>query len=1429
MSLNIIFGNALIAAAARNFTLNLGQTRDFCRSFAIGFQLDETSGDDIYTNSIQEEDLSTIKGFGNGDSYSVFETNVAQIINNDSATSGLDSQKRATLTLTVNAILFGYALSSNVNFDDLYNAIGLTLVDISDRILNISPYSSIKVDNKPKLIHPFTQDVVDSLMSKNDYFATYQILNNESPKNKEVNLVNYNWYDTTPIFAEPNLDKIKDSENQYYYLSGQIIYNDIPTGLVFCEDEYISVNTLTGVASSRYIKNIPCIDSTSYTGPYSGINFYRVFNDGPYSSGDFTQEIKDSYINWDEEKLSTNQYSGNGGPLYSFKKKDGNYIPIFNGVVSYDTNGEYNLAQEYAFAPMPTGCFAKYQSMHLGDGRIRSQCTSRDIHGNCISCAEENVTGFKFALLELNSGYSEEFAYITTNPSTSIDRYLNRALNVLSNPYIAEPNGNGLIAGFYDDFLNLVQYFGPPQIGNSELPFFAFTEEFQNSTFGTKTNVVLYPALGSSAGGQNGASSRTYSISQSPILTGIDNIAYTVRSSYEGGGYPKAKFNQNLTPFHSGDDDIKLKVLGMGNALSGKYTLTSSSEENAGYLYTQYNLTDSSGNSYSDNFIVDQYSAYKIGSPYRQIEYISGYSGPHDLSMSKIIGQDGSGNQVQYYYFDDSLIPSDVIIQTTGLSSFAPLPPHIEVDPAYTRKYATENVENNFLRYYKGPYASFVKPFLYPNAKVASISYNSQDFGFPTNFSYKITVKEEAVKEIYGKFPIDNGQVGNQILFVSPIRTPQSNFGAKLPQMFHMFNCDTFQCDFNKWKTGDFSYDSPLALVDNNYAPVEDGYNVGVTHFPLYASGKNGSVYNKTPTFRQGIVLTGQDYLEHFRYTGIGNGYLFFSPSPEFLGLYHRFAQYEITGKLQYTKPLFNLENGQVDTSHALKSLPAFNIGCDEYITLTHHHQNADGVLGLNTKELNGRTFYATGGEDPIFYEGIGGRIGQNAQNEGGYNSEGIIGDSWMALNYSGLGFDCTRVGVCSDDVIPGQYGPNAYVNSNRLPQNDDRWFFLNAKSDVLDIYSRALKYNPLGMDNQNKPFSKTSTKPQTNNSKVSFLYKTDINAFYFDLGAIFPIKTQTQETQWYLPGSGLIIGPFDRNVELFADRFNPITGYNQFYVNSGLVLDNSSGEWPEDGLFCNAPKYLSGAFVDYSIGATNARYQSIKPFAYIPLGQTAALNLRSKETGGHDYNAFGSVPPTTMKIGFPSKSYLNIRARTTLNEAEYSDQDIYHLNVLGDTQYLHNSNFINNGIEKIYDIPISNARISDLNGQTFTFTSFSRTGVLYNIPDTTELLKYHQVDKFGNESYTIKGIEDFWRIKSARERTTFYSSGWREGSRISFKFTKITPEYDILPYENHLNVIPSGSCNVVGEMGYLAHSRKSTCSSAKSISAGRFYTLSVS
>jgi hypothetical protein len=52
--------------------------------------------------------------------------------------------------------------------------------------------------------------------------------------------------------------------------------------------------------------------------------------------------------------------------------------------------------------------------------------------------------------------------------------------------------------------------------------------------------------------------------------------------------------------------------------------------------------------------------------------------------------------------------------------------------------------------------------------------------------------------------------------------------------------------------------------------------------------------------------------------------------------------------------------------------------------------------------------------------------------------------------------------------------------------------------------------------------------------------------------------------------------------------------------------------------------------------------------------------------------------------------------------------------------------------------------------------------------------------------------------------------SGWREGSRISFKISNIQISYNEIPYQSYPLVVPSGKCTISGAMNYHAQADNS-------------------
>jgi hypothetical protein len=1404
--LRFIYANAIPIVCLRADYLNLtANQRDFCRSISIGFGLTVSDGDSAFTDAIEDAPLTDIIGFDLSSQYHQYEQYVKTIFSSSFYSSNLSDNQKLMYVAAIHAIIFGYALNPNIELSDLSKVIGDTIVDLSSRFIGGQPFAQLQGN----ILHTFTVSVIQDILTSNNYSVTIAQLAT-SPKNNDVEVVHYNWYDTTNLFSDPNLDLMKDSENQYYYISGKLIYSEIPSDLVFCETEEIIVNTISGNITTTYIKNTPCIDEDSYKGPLTDIKFYREFNDGPYSSGDFTDNVKTAFINFDKERLFKNQYDSNAYAFYSFNQTNNDYIPIYLNKKLLDINGVYNLNREYLYAPITTGCFPKYQVMRVGDVRTRSQCTKYD-QGVCIECNEFPTTGFKFVVMELDSGaWDVELGNIRTNPAGSLTGIFKRALNINNNPYIATKKDNIYQTFTYDNDLNEIWYSGPPQInGTDALPYFAFTNSFQNYTFDKRASIELFPAIGTAQANLNNDSTRSFEVSNKSILLSIDNNNYSVFNEVEQGVYPKAKFQETISSYNTNDDDTKLKFFGMGNAFSGRYSITTSEEENAGYIYTGYVIVDTGGNIVSSPIaLAETATNYKLGSPVQEIKYISGYTGVNTISIAKMYAHDNSGNYLPYYFFDNRLLPNGVsVTNQTGWTQFSPLPSGLEDNPLYSRSYYTEKVENRFQRYYKGPYAVIQKQFLYPNAYVANNIYNGKINGFPKKFNYKVIVREEAVKELYAKFSISNGLVSSEPEYISLIRPDESNFGVHLDRSILMFDCNSFVCDFNQWDLKGFNYAKSLPnAVDNNYAPVLDFWYDGNDSIPITASGKNSVLYVNSPTFKQGILLTGlSDYTTHIRrFDGLDifsqqSGELFYSITPDSVGLFHNYTGYILTGEIGYTKPIYNLEDGTLHREASLDALPIMKSGCVSYFFCDGgcSESIALGFNNLYVKNFNGKIFMSRSGQDPIYLENIGGRRGGiTATTQGGYHSKGIIGDEWLGFQAKTFGYWCSNyVDVCFNSQTTNAPNIEAVAFDNRRPDLDDQLLLFNVYSSGTEIHTRAMHYNPLGLDNIISPFDSNTI--ISNNAGLVLSYKEDIRAYYFDLNSYFPLIDKpvvvNPADEWYMnSGSGLILGPFDRDVELFADRLSPITGYTNIYVNGQMVSDYFQGSLFND---CFVPNVISGNIVAVNAGTTLKQIHNIKTFVLIPSGETATINIRSVVRIGD--SGIGA-----QYIGFPPNSLLHIRARET-NGAMVNLTDVK-VNRFGSEFWRNLFNLANNGIEKSYKIHHNNNQIEDLLSSSHSFISFTRSGKLYPKPDSDTLSNYRVLDEFGNESYSIEGIEDFYQIETAKNANTVYATGWREGSRISFTFLDIAPIYDTFPYENYVEVIPSGNCIVSGEMGYL-------------------------
>lgn len=1344
-----VFGVAITAANIRIYKLGYsGLQSQLCNAFGSAFGLSNTDSGAIY-NHIRNSSLFTSNGFDQTSHYKFYEDTVYAIL--DSFINSESLQNKQILAVSAHAVIFGYYLNSNVTITQLYKVIGNVLSSVASNVNNSQPFFTEKDGT---VIHPFTPDVIKTLVSKDYSLAINEI--NSSPKDREVTLANYNWYDMSSVFSSPNLQLMKDIENQYYYISGQLNYSGSVSQLSDCIEDTITINTFEGTKVTTFIRNTPCIEAGSYIGPNSGSKFYRVFNDGPSSSGHLTSAVRDAYINFDKAVLSGNDYSSNAITIYSFlKDSHGNYAPVYDGPVFEDANGQYSLSgAEYPY--LFTNCDLSGTRMHIGDNFPRVICDNPII---CTTCHTHDYTGFKFVSLELDPKlYLNTYLGMQTNPVLDTGRALKRGLNIAQNPFIATNVGDELQT-FTTQAGNDIWYVGPPQLnGANQLPTLAFYQTFDSVTFGDKAQVVLYPCIGTADGSIGSESSRSFSISPIPLTTGRDNSHHFFNDTEQ----PRATFLQTVTSSQI-VDDIYRQFFGMGDNFSGQYTNISFSQENAGFVYNNYILSGSGGILSADEAF-NTYSGFILGSPVKNIRYISGYqNGSEFIQMNRLYGQDGTGNLKLYYYFDERNMPHGEPVKTTGMSFFAEPPAYLESH--YSRVYTTQQVENYLPRFYKGPFAIEKEKFLYPNAIAADKFYVGKQNGFPARIRFTLELREETVKELFGTYKISkDGIIDSTPTYTRVIRSSES--GANdlkiAPYMRRIFYPDdpqyNFTYDFNNFAIGDdFSTAGSLVAVDNNWAPLWHGF---------VTSGRNNvtynSIYDTNFIFTQGIRMTGFTAQQHKTYTGTGiNDFkLTASQKPLDIGLYHGYKTMSVDVELFYTLPIFNIDQ------HA-------QVVTDE---ITGAYRPVADNVGVPVEGYYDERFNINTGMDPLFFETVGGRLGGlNPTGDGGYHSKGFIGDRWNGTVAATYGIGQLHDTSCHRGDI------------YRAPQNDDRILMFNTTLTGTEIWTKSLAFAPFAVDRNYKSFNA----PQILNwsmdghtGKISTVLSGEYLNFAVD--TLMPPKNGIYG-QFYSV-TGLVIGPFDREVEIVVIKGNSVIAYTDLYANgnkvSQLYFPNScsydalKGQAQDSGVMTNGMGRSDGATV----------------VTVVRSGGYLNLNVLSSPVTGGD----GSIPAgfiAETMVGIQSGSRLSVRNRKLLDGSVYTPE--LHS---GEIAWLSPFYFVQNGFERRYQIPQSS--FADLVG-THEFVSFSQSGKIYPTP-ADDFTGLGTVDSLGNIKYPPSAtVEQYWKNFAKDNFQNVLITGYREGSRISFNIKNMKILYDVIPYQDYKIVVPSGTCIVSGEMGY--------------------------
>lgn len=1351
-----IFGLAISVAYARSLPYSANISNKVCQAIAQGFGLSSTDGNTAYVYfSTQSNPESTAGIFSQP--YLSYESDINDILTVYLPSAEITQIK--ILTVVSHAMIFAYATNSAINIVDFQKILGNVLKEVSSQVLEVSLFRT----HDDITITPFSSYSVLKPLLEKDYSSVISSFTSEA-KTIEVPLANYNWYDAAKIFHGPDLQIMKDIENQYYYLSGQIIY-DSPFGNIEpCVEDAATISTWSGDATFTYYRQTPCRKIGSYIGPPESVEFNRIFNDGPSSIGYFTSGLSGLYIGNDKAMLDKTSYLTNTYSLYSYTGS-----PLASNV-AIDANGEYDLLHgDYLNAPYAFDCIGTYQRLHIGDNRPRYVYDK-----NTCTPTLRNTTGFKFVSLALpDNNVTMDWQFRQTNPVSTQKRILSRSLNLDNNPYWATDVGGILYPYTQLAVPPFTQFWtvGYPVLqGGNTLPELAFYQTFESPTFGEGASLVIFPSTATSAGavGEGVDSSRSYSVASLPI--------------FSGGGSLPIRFNQKISSNLSGLDTITQQFLGMGTAFSGKYDVIVVAEENAGFQYSGFSVLQN-GVYVNSTTLADSFLESTVGNKYKIIKYISGYRRLSDgaiFGLTNKYAKDGSGNLLTYAYISQEDVPQGVI-QQDGWAYFVPAPALLEDQSIYERVYGEQTPENYLPRFYDGPFSKETRTFLYPNAKEADKIYQGKINGIPSKVRFKVNIREEVVKEVYGKYTIyPDGTITSNPEIVHTIRADTLGGRAKNPKMTNLFvvdsSSDSYDYDFNFW--GEDKVISSTAylpdLVDINWAPL---FITGGLEFII--SGRNNDIYGSSTDaynlFSYGLKRRTNTIQNHLYVGPSKNTGLFYSPKRINDGLFRAFEFTPLSGELDYVLPIFDLTTNSVHINDGM--LSAF----PDVIA----HQ------GLPYFSYDGYSSVITTGTDPLFLETIGGRRGgPTAEAEGGYHSKEIIGDKWMGMVYSTFG---TRSSRCF--LFDGQHVDTIY----RYPGNDKRLMLFNADASGTDLWVNGMSFAPYIVNRNTQPLTTTMSYPYINGQDIGNLTVSKSGEFItFNLGSFFPVKTRTGDamsTQWYSQ-SGFRLGPFDRDVEIGISQGERIVAYSEFYINNKKLshwfdlADNCDRDWIQDiamGQFLQPgePFYSYPRRMGYSI------------LSVIPSGTQGVFNIFSDVT-----NATPGDPAANL-IGMPTGAILTLRTHVPV-DADVFDPYLYS----GEEGRLRSAGYVNNGIPKKYRL--ENTSLEALEG-TWSFINYGYSGKLYEKPDETEFKKTATYDRYGNLSYPSGfNVQTYWRSQAIKNGSNVYFSGYREGSRISFEIYDVEIDYDKPPYQTYDIVTPSGDCFLSGEMGYYAQADNS-------------------
>jgi len=1352
-----IFGMAMTVGYIRGYAYGASVARKLCEGISKGFGSDGTDGLELYGYFSRESHPEAVTTFSETP-YSTYEAEVKGIIEDFGL--NLDDDSNQILAIAAQAMLFAYNVNSAITLTEFQKLMGDVLNEVSNTFLGQYAFE-LTGDDPPVAITPFlSSDLVKRLLQYS-YGVTLAALS-VYPQDIEAQIVNYNWYDVTKVLHGPNLQVMKDVENQYYYLSGILKYEGMVGTVNTCIEDVVTISTWSGDSTYTYYRNTPCHRADSYIGPVDYVTFNRIFNDGPASSGHFDTGIEAFYIDNDREMLETGDWASN---CYTLSGVTGDLL-VAN--VFVDANGRYDLLNgEYNAVPRTYDCDVAYQSMHIGNNRPRLICEPPP--ASCATCVETVITGFKYASLEVPlESWSYDVQFRQTNPISETGRIYKRAWAVSDNPYLATASGGVLwpytyTEGPYTEYW----YAGAPALnGTNELCQLGFFQTFRSPTFGKYPSLVIYPVLAKGAGvtSEGEGSSRTYTFGSGFLYSG------------NASDVP-IKVNVDISSNLSGRDITTQKFFGMGNAFSGQYEMTLRAEENAGFYYTGFAVK--SGEEYINaQTLVDAYTGKVIGQ-YKTMKYISGYRRISDgsyFSPSNKYATNSSGDLFTYAYFK---YESPYYIPDNNWAYWCPVPAALE-NEAFERVYGEQTVESYFPRFYDGPFSVETRTFLYPQARLGDARYQGKTQGVPAFITFRVNIREEVVRELYGRYVIySDGTISSTPEYRPVIRSDVQ--GARLgnPTMTEIFKPNdynaSFDYDFNFWEVdygestgrwistsaaiGDWVDNSWAPLMSGQWVPLNRNNNVFDEIWPVENSMGRGLIKNKQGTQTHVIAGPGGSYTVKY------------SANPSSHGLFHAYRGISLTGELAYVLPLYDLSINSLNLNDGYQR--AMKVVMDR--------------LGLHFSRENGRELTLETGMDPVFFEYMGGRRGVTAAQEGGYHSEGFIGDRWNGAVYDVIG---TSPKYCTPPLASKQVEIEW-----RAPAYDSRFIVFNSDISGSDLWCQGLWYNPFQIVRPTGNISSSTVIPYESDTGQGNLDLVQSGEFVnFDIRQYFPSRLRTgvlwSDDEWYY-SSGFFIGPCDRDIEVGISYGQRILATSDFYVN-----DEQLSHYFYDTADCDRQYAVDigrGMTIEPSEPFYNRRRDGYTIITVIPSGTRAKFNVKSV------LPEFPSNPldEAVEVIGISGTGcWLSLRTHVPLY-ADNFEPDIHS----GDYGWLTKEYFVSHSTP--HKIRIPHDGFENLQG-VHEFTTFSRSGKLYPRPNEAEFAALATYDIYGNPTYApTTTVEQYWRNYAMTHKTNVTFSGYREGCRVSFEFSEISLNYDVPPYQTYQLVVPSGKCTLSGRMAY--------------------------